>query len=134
MKHFLNIFEDLEGAYKAANSCCAVPRNQSRGISLSEDENKFYIDVLLPGVKPEEVEVTLDPKEQKLTVRGEAKDGRENVKYHLKGANSFFYEVPLTNDVDFDAAVQAVAKDGVLMVSLSKTKSQKPVKIDVRVA
>ena len=70
IKHQLpTIFDDFNEFFNAFNGCsspdcCKNPC--SEGISISEDEEKLYIDAALPGVKSDEVEVTLDPKKRHL--------------------------------------------------------------------
>lgn len=133
---YFNIFEDLNEFYDAFTGCCPnnCQKSSTEGLAISEDEAHLYIDAQLPGVKPEEVEVTLDPKKRHLLIRGEGQAGRENVKYHIKGTQSYSYQIPLSNEIDVESNMEAISKDGVLRVTLSKNKSNKPLKIEVRVA
>lgn len=131
-----NIFDDINEFYHAVNNCCSSsqcqkPTHQEK-LFLSEDEGKLYIDAHLPGVKPDEVAVTVDPKKRQLTIRGEGKIERENVKYHLKGAQSFFYEIPLSHEIDLDAEISAISKDGILSVAIPKNHRHKPLTIPVK--
>lgn len=130
-----NLFEDLDeyptffNKHKS-NSCCES--QNSRGLSISEDNHKIYIEAPVPGVKPEDIEVTLDPKSRKLLIHAEVKEQRE-VKYHIRGQKSFYYELPLSNEMKSDK-INAICKDGVLHIDLEKSPANKPLKIDVKVA
>ena len=133
-----NIFDDLNQFYRlfTADECHSSQdcRGSLRGLSLSEDEQKLYIDAHLPGVKSEEVEVILDPKKRSLKIQGEGNLGREHVQYHIKSSQSYCYEIPLSNEIDLDTPIEAISKNGVLSITLLKNKSNQPQKIEVRVA
>ena len=136
-RKYLPIFDEFEHIYNALNSSCCSSghcHSISNGVSISEDDSKLYIDAQLPGVKSEEASVTFDPKNRTLSICGEAATERANVKFHVKSSKCFCYEIPLQTDVDLDAEIDAVSKDGILTVSLTKSKSNKPQKIGVRVA
>lgn len=117
------IFDQLNRFYTVFNDCsrdscqsCACD-----GFSISEDEERFYIDALLPGVKSEEINVALDPQTKVLSICGAGKQ-----KYHYN------YEIPLSNDISFDNPIDAVSRDGILSITLSKNRGHKPLKIDVK--
>lgn len=135
---FLPVLDNFDELYNALNSgCCGGGghcQTSNEGISISEDENKLYIDAPMPGVKSDEVSLTLDPKRRVLSLCGEANIERENVKYHVKGSHCHCYEIPLSNEIDMEGAVDAIAKEGILTIALPKSKSHKPKKIEVKVA
>lgn len=137
-RSFLPIFDDFNELYNALNTGCCSGRGHCQtskeGLSISEDEQRLYIDVPMPGVKSDEVSVTLDPKRRVLTLCGEANLERENVKYHIKGSHCHCFEIPFSNEIDLEGQIEAVSKDGILSVSLPKTKSHQPKKIEVKVA
>ncbi len=135
-RHLPNIFEDLDEFCNAFSGCCSGPSCQksTEGLSISEDEERLYIDAPLPGTKPEEVEVTIDQKKRQLQICGKNQNERENVKYHMKGSQCYCYEIPLSNEIDLDSKVEAVSKDGILRLTLPKNKGHKPLKVDVTVA
>ncbi len=136
-KTYLNhILEDFDEFYNTFSGCCSSPcqKNTKDGLSISEDEDRVYIDAELPGVKSDEVEVEIDPKKRHLLLRGENKQTRENAKYHLKTTGSYSYVIPLSNEIDLESKVDAVSKDGILSITLTKNRSHKPLRIDVNVA
>ncbi len=119
-----NLFEELSG-------CC---NNAQGAFSISEDEKQFYFDLPVPGVDAKDIEVVVDQEKRTLKIRAQAKQKRENVQYHLKGACRFFYEVPLSNAIDTTAPIEAICKDGILSVALPKSRAHNPLKIEVKVA
>jgi HSP20 family protein len=102
-------------------------------LNLSEDEDNLYVRAELPGVVPEEIEITT--KENNLIIKGERKittEG-EKVSYHRREreAGSFRRIISLPTRVDADK-VTAVCKKGVLTVTLPKAAETKPRQIEVK--
>lgn len=102
-------------------------------VDVAEDENAYIIKASLPGVKPEDVEVTLQ--NNVLTLKGEAKADREikEERYHLRERSygSFVRSLILPTNVKADQ-IEAKHEDGVLIVRLPKVEEDKPKKIAVK--
>ena len=102
-------------------------------VNISEDTEHIYVQAELPGVNPEDLEITL--KEQNLVLRGERKIPAEekNVNYHRRERESGFFRrvlrVPAQVDPD---KVEASCKDGVLTITLAKPEEVKPRQISVK--
>ena len=101
----------------------------------SATEDNYEINIELPGVREEDISVEVH--DGQLTVTGEKRSEHEE-----KGKNFYFSErsygrfrraFQLPNDADADN-IQAVQKDGVLTINISKVKSdlQKTKKIEVK--
>ena len=90
-------------------------------VDVAEDENAYIIKASLPGVKPEDVEVTLQ--NNVLTLKGEAKADKEikEERYHLRERSygSFVRSLILPTNVKADQ-IEAKHEDGVLIVRLPK--------------
>ena len=101
-------------------------------LNLSEDEDNLYVRAELPGVVPEEIEITT--KENNLIIKGERKIATEGerVSYHRREreAGSFRRIISLPTRVDAEK-VSAVCKNGVLTVTLPRAAELKPRKIEV---
>jgi HSP20 family protein len=128
------IFDDFDTLFSFFNtptkmSCCAPT---SFGVAISEDEEKVYIDAPIPGVNPEEVELSLDTEKKELTIQGTAKNERKEATVHSKKAECFCYKIPLGNAVRMDGEVEALAANGVLTVTLHKSGGAKPLKIPIK--
>jgi len=102
-------------------------------LNMSEDEHNLYVRAELPGVAPEDIEITT--KENNLVIKGERKIAAEGekVSYHRKERDegNFRRIISLPTRVDSDK-VSAVCKNGVLTVTLPKAEEAKPRQITVK--
>ena len=104
-------------------------------VDISETTAEYVIKAEIPEVKKEDVKVTLE--HGVLTVQGIRRQEAEEKgkKYHRveRSYGSFVRSFSLPDLVD-DAQVQAVFKDGILMLHLPKSEKAKPKAIEVKVA
>jgi HSP20 family protein len=102
-------------------------------VDVVEDETAYIVKAAMPGVKPEEVEVTLH--NNVLTLKGEAKTDKEikEENYHLRERRygSFMRSLTLPAGVKAEQ-IEAKHEDGVLTVRLPKMEEDKPKKIAVK--
>jgi HSP20 family protein len=103
-------------------------------VNLSEDKDYLYVRAELPGVKAEDLEITLQA--NNLILRGERKIPAEDkeVNYHRRERESGFFRrvVALPAAVQGEK-VEATCKDGILTIKLAKPEKIKPRKIEVKV-
>ena len=103
-------------------------------LDVREDKDKFTVHVELPGLKREDLEVSLQ--EGALVITGERKSGKieEGAEMHRQERfyGKFQRALTLPEPVAADK-VKADYKDGVLTVMLPKTEEARPKKIDVSV-
>jgi HSP20 family protein len=104
-------------------------------VDISETDTEFLIKVELPGVRKDDVKVSIH--EGVLTIQGERKMEREEKgkKYHRveRAYGRFARSFVLPENVDQES-VGADHKDGLLNVSLGKVEEAKPRSIEVKVA
>ena len=104
-------------------------------LNLSEDQDHVYVRAELAGVKPEDIDITME--DNKLILRGERRIPAEEkvVGYHRREreAGSFRRVVRLPNRLD-PAKVEAIFKDGILTITLAKPEEIKPKQITVKTA
>jgi hypothetical protein len=100
---------------------------------VREDKEHLTITVDLPGVKPEDVKISVEG--QVLTVRGEKRQVSEQTdeRWHRyeRSYGSFERSFTLPSTVDADR-IQATAEHGVLTISLPKIEKAKPREIPVK--
>ncbi|MDR3643259.1 MAG: Hsp20/alpha crystallin family protein [Candidatus Doudnabacteria bacterium] len=102
------------------------------GTSMSEDGGYLYIEAALPGVDPENIEVTFDQDEDVVWISGKrAELGNENRKYYYKTLGSFSYRVAIPEAVVKSADTRAICKNGLLTVSLTRLPRLLPRKLEV---
>ena len=111
----------------------AGPRALSAPVDLSETEDELVVRAELPGVAPEDLELTLEG--DVLTFSGEKKDEHEERRggafRRERRFGSFRRSVQLPGFVDTQD-VQAEHRDGVVTVRLKKSERARPRRIEVR--
>ncbi|HEU4579457.1 MAG TPA: Hsp20/alpha crystallin family protein [Polyangiaceae bacterium] len=104
-------------------------------VDIAETPEAFEIKAELPDVKKEDVKVTVE--EGQLRISGERKQEREEKgkKFHRveRSYGSFMRSFSLPENVD-DTKLTAEYKDGMLNVRLPKTEKAKPKAIAVKVS
>jgi len=101
-------------------------------LDVCETENEFVVKAALPGVKPDDVQITVHG--DTLTIRGESKaeEDRKGEHWHLRERRfgAFQRSVSLATPVNADGA-QAHYEHGVLTLTLPKSESAKPRQIRI---
>lgn len=101
-------------------------------LDVVENEDAYVVKASLPGVKPEDVEITFE--KGNLTIRGEIKEETEKEQgtYHLRErrSGSFVRTVSLPSTINADE-IKADYQDGVLTLTLPKAEEIKPRRIAV---
>lgn len=104
-------------------------------INLREDADNLYVEALLPGVDPAQVELNLLG--DTLTISGERAaedDAGEGRTWHRRerGLGKFMRSVELPMTIDPEK-IKAEARHGLLRITLPKAAAAKPKKISVKV-
>jgi HSP20 family protein len=103
-------------------------------VNIRETANEFAFDVELPGLKPEQVEITCD--NGVLMIRGERqeerKEGQEG-RYHLveRSYGSFSRSFQLPQNVN-EEEIQAEFDNGLLHVRVPKAEMPQPRRIEIQ--
>lgn len=102
-------------------------------VDIKEEVDKFVIHADIPGVKPENIEISMEA--GVLTVKGqkesEAKTEKEGYKRVERSYGSFYRRFSLPDSADGDA-INAKSKYGVLEIIIPKREAVKPKRIDVK--
>jgi len=103
-------------------------------IDIAETEEELVVTAELPGVKQEEVDITIA--DDVLTLKGEKKEEKEvkEKNYHRIERNygSFQRSISLPTSVQADKA-KATYKDGILTINVPKVEEAKPKQIKISV-
>lgn len=109
-----------------------VRENWVPSMDVSETENAYQVKAEIPGLKKEDIDISLT--DGVLTLKGEKKQEKtdENENYHLSESyyGSFSRSLRLPEDASTEK-VAATYNDGVLSVSVPKSEKAKPKKIKV---
>jgi HSP20 family protein len=121
---------------RAAGTNAAARSNPARvtvPFNIAEDAEAYLVEAALPGINPNELEISLD--EQELTVRGafQAPELPEGARYHRReqavGSFERSFRFPLAINGD---SVQASYEHGILTLRLPKAEAAKPRRIEVQ--
>jgi HSP20 family protein len=99
-------------------------------LDITENENEFIIKASLPGVRPEDVQITA--RGDTLTIRGEmkAEEEKKDEHYHLRERRfgQFQRTIVLPAPINADQA-KSEFENGVLTLTLPKAEEAKPKQI-----
>jgi HSP20 family protein len=137
-------FQDMLSLREAMNQLLAdsfVQPSAVRGaqsfvpaIDLSETEDGFLVEAQVPGLKPEDLEITCE--NNVLTIKGQIQQQAEDRKRHYhrveRRFGTFERSVGLPSSVKTEA-IQATLNGGILRLEIPKAENVKPRRINVNV-
>ena len=110
-------------------------RSWAPALDIAEQKDAYVVQVELPGVKPDELEITLE--DGLLTIQGERQFTQESTEQQFhrieRRYGRFRRSITLPTQVQADA-IEASFEDGLLTVRVPKAEEAKPRKINVQVA
>lgn len=102
-------------------------------VNFSEDDRNLYVDALLPGVDPKNIDLTVV--RNSITISGERKPFEEQegqiVHRCELGTGKFSRTLELPVDIDSDK-IKAECKDGIMQITLGKSEHAIPRKIEIK--
>ena len=112
------------------------PSDVSMGlpVDVSESDEGFMVKASVPGVDPEQVEITFE--DDVLTIRGEIESDSETEEesYHIRERQFGSFSRSLRFPVSVNAeAIEASYEKGILTLSVPKAEEVKPKRIEVKV-
>ena len=109
-----------------------VTSDWTPAVDIKEEDNRFVITADLPGVDPENVDISMQ--NGMLTVKGERSDEKKEEKDGYRRverfSGSFYRRFMLPDNADSEH-IKAHAKNGVLEVEIGKIKDAQAKKIKV---
>ncbi len=106
--------------------------SNERGLSVSEDNGTVLVEAAVPGLKPKDVEISLD--RGTLWVKGQKSEEKEdkNRKYYRKASRFYSYCTSLPEGVDTEVEPEATCEDGIVKITFTKKESPEPKKIEIK--
>lgn len=104
-------------------------------VNFNEDEGHVYIEALVPGVEPTEIDLSVLG--NTVMISGERKPfaGKEGQIVHRSELGSGKFSRTLELPVDIDPnKISAQCKDGIMQITLAKAEHAKPKKIDIKLS
>jgi HSP20 family protein len=115
------------------DSSRVVTSHWAPAVDIKEEQSRFVIYADLPGVKVEDIEITMD--KGVLTVRGERKlekeEDRNGYRRVERARGTFYRRFSLPDTADAER-IQAKSRDGVLEIVIPKQEKSQPRKISVQ--
>jgi len=104
-------------------------------VNFSEDEGNVYIEALVPGVDPKNVDLSV--LRNTVTISGERKafpEKQGQVVHRTElGSGTFSRTIELPLDIDPNR-ISAQCKDGIMQITLAKAEHAKPKKVEISVS
>lgn len=103
------------------------------GIDITEDDKQYNIQVALPGMKKNDINIGLD--DRTLTISGERKHEKEdkNVKYHIVESRYGQFERSFTLPENAEPdSLDARYEDGILKLTVQKSEKKVSKQIKVK--
>jgi HSP20 family protein len=122
----------MEESFVRPTAATGNGRQYMPALDLSETQESYVVEAVLPGLQPEDVEVTVE--NNQLTIKGETRRETEDTQrtYHRveRSFGAFQRTIGLPTTVKADA-IQASLENGVLRLEIPKAEEIKPRKISV---
>jgi HSP20 family protein len=122
---FFPAFEEEEGGFPWRTLL-------TTDLSVYEDDKAVYVEAALPGLKPEEIDVTF----QKgiLTLRGNQKEEEVDQKkrYYRKANRTYSYRIAVPGNIDEAKEPTAEYKNGVMTITFNKQQKSEPKRIQIK--
>lgn len=104
-------------------------------VNFSEDEGHVYVDALVPGVDPKDIELSV--LRNTITISGERKpfETKEGQIVHRSelGSGKFTRTLEVPIDIDPDR-ISAESRNGIMRIVLAKAEHAKPKKIEIKLS
>ena len=131
----VNLFNEFDRMFENTFGASLFDANVNLGLPIDvvENEEGFVVKASVPGVNPDDVEITLE--EDVLAIKGEikAEDEVEEENYHIRerryGAFGRNIRFPVAVNAE---AVEATYDNGVLTLNVPKAEAVKPKKIVIK--
>ncbi|PPD47269.1 MAG: heat-shock protein Hsp20 [Methylobacter sp.] len=125
--------KELERGYQGgASDGSAATAEWAPAVDIKEETDKFVLHADIPGVKPEEIDISME--NGVLTIKGEKKTEatteQEGYKRVERSYGSFYRRFSLPDSANADA-ISAKSRHGVLEIVIPKREAVQPKKINV---
>ena len=129
----LGLADSLLREFMGEDSSDIATSEWSPAVDIKEEANRFVILADIPGVKPEDIEVTME--NGMITIKGERNETTEKEEKGYRRMErrqgSFYRRFSLPETADAEK-IAATGKNGVLEIVLPKLEQVKPKRIEIR--
>ncbi len=129
------VFESRRGEGTTADTSNVVTAQWAPSVDIKEDAERFVLLVDVPGVKPQDIEVTME--QGVLTIRGERHvertEGDGSTFKRVERVHGTFYRRFSLPDSANAEGIEAQGEHGVLRITIPKHQRVQPRRISVNV-
>jgi HSP20 family protein len=100
-------------------------------VDIEETDDAYVVDIDLPGVRPEDVNIEMRGEELRISGQVQQRDRTGVVRRQNRPTGEFEYLVDLPSDIDPNK-VEAMYRNGVLTVMVGKGQNAQPRRIEIR--
>jgi HSP20 family protein len=101
--------------------------------SLWEEEGHWAVEVDLPGIRQEDLDITVENNQLRLAAERKAPEAERKYAHHEHAYGRIERVITLPETVDVEK-IEAELKDGVLRLQLAKRPESQPKKVQVKVS
>jgi HSP20 family protein len=106
------LFDDIDSLIQEAQA-------QSGNISVAQDKKRVYVEAALPGVEPDDIEVTHD--RGSLWIKGKTREDKSQEKsYVRKATQKFSYKISFPADIQYEVEPDVMLKNGIIAMAFPK--------------
>lgn len=107
--------------------------NWGLAVDVSENEDAYIVKASVPGVSPEDIEVTLTDNVLSISGTSQGEVETEGEKYHVRERRFGHFSRTLTLPTPPKAdAIEAIHTNGVITLTLPKAEETKPKRITIK--
>lgn len=107
-----------------------ITQNTS-GLSLYEEDNFLVVEANMPGMNPEEIEITYDSGNLRIEAQKREEENSKRDYYH-KCSNYYAYNVKIPEKVDEGINPVAEYNNGLMTIKFQKLEKAPPKKIEIK--
>jgi HSP20 family protein len=128
------MFEDFFAPFAAGTPRWSQEDTITPRLDVNETEKTYEVQAELPGVKKDDVKVSID--HDRITIEGECREANErregeNLVYSERSARKFMRSFLLPTEVD-ESAAQAKLENGILSLTLPKKQGSEARRLTIQ--
>ena len=129
-----SMFDEFFAPFARGTPLLSQEGTASPRLDLNETDKTFEIQAEMPGVKKDDVKVSID--HQRVTIEGECRTANErregeNVVYSERSARKYMRSFMLPSEVD-DTTAEAKLENGILSLSLPKKQGSEARRLTIQ--
>lgn len=101
------------------------------GLSMYENDDHIFLEAAVPGMKADQIDISLE--KGVVWIQAEAANEMpKDMKAHMIMDRKYSYRIMVPGKIDEHHPPEAECKDGIVKVTIAKSRSSKPIKINVK--